>query len=139
MSTPVQVTGLTGVIAIAAANDVSYALQTDGAGGGIVWAWGKNNYGQLGDGSTLSRSTPVRVSGLPGVTAIAASFDSQFAIALASNGQVWAWGANDEGQLGNGTVPNGTTPAVVSTISTARMIAAGSLYALAIDRTARVG
>jgi len=135
-TTPVQVTGLTGVIAIAAANDASYALQTDGAGGGIVWAWGGNAYGQLGDGSTLSRSTPVRVSNLPGVVALSANFNGQFAIALAANGQIWSWGLNTSGQIGDGSAANATTPATVSTISTARVIGAGAEYALAIDRTA---
>ena len=135
-STPVQVVGLTGVIAIAAGHDASYALQTDGAGGGIVWAWGHNNYGQLGDGSTLSRSTPVRVTNLPSVTALSASFNGEFAIALAANGQIWAWGLNTSGQVGNGSTPNGMTPAVVSTISTARIIGAGAEYALAIEANA---
>jgi alpha-tubulin suppressor-like RCC1 family protein len=135
-TTPVQVTGLTGVVAIAAALDASYALQTDGAGGGIVWAWGNNSVGQLGDGSALSRVTPVRVVGLPSVTAIATGYLAQYALALAANGQVWAWGLNGDGQMGNGTVANGTTPAPVSIIATARMIGAGSAYALAVDRTA---
>jgi alpha-tubulin suppressor-like RCC1 family protein len=135
-ATPVQVTGLTGVIAIAAGRLASYALQTDGAGGGIVWAWGSNATGQLGDGSTLNRSTPVRVSNLPGITAIAAGYRSDAAMALAGNGQIWAWGRNHVGQLGIDSLTDALTPATVSTITSARQLAAGSDWMLAIEANA---
>jgi alpha-tubulin suppressor-like RCC1 family protein len=135
-NTPVQVTGLTGVIAIAAGRDASYALQTDGAGGGIVWAWGNNDHSQLGDGSTLPRSTPVRVLNVPGATAIAAGFDGEFAAALATTGHVWAWGRNEFGAAGNGTTADGVVAAPVSTVARARAIGAGSKFALAIDASA---
>ncbi|MFP2913744.1 RCC1 domain-containing protein, partial [Pyxidicoccus sp. 3LFB2] len=68
-STPVQVQGLTGVVAIAANDFDTLALKADGT----VWAWGNNSYGQLGDGTAPNdRSTPVQVQGLTGVVAIAA-------------------------------------------------------------------
>jgi alpha-tubulin suppressor-like RCC1 family protein len=135
-NTPVQVVGLTGIVAIAAARQASYALQTDGAGGGIVWAWGDNTFGQLGDGSNLSRSTPVRVLNVPSAIAISAGYGAQFGVALAANGQVWAWGHNDLGQVGNGTTADATEGKAVSTISAARVIGAGSEYALAIEANA---
>ena len=65
--TPVPVSGLTGVVAIAGGVGHSLALKSDGT----VWAWGYNGTGQLGDGSTTNRVTPVPVSGLSGVVAIA--------------------------------------------------------------------
>src|SRR5262249_3858432 len=68
-------------------------------------------------------------------TAIAAGFQAQFGLALAANGQVWAWGYNGDGQVGNGSTADATTAAPVSTISAARVIAAGYQYALAIDRS----
>ena len=135
-TTPVQVTGLTGVIAVAAARYNSYALQTDGAGGGIVWAWGDNQFGQLGDGSTLTRSTPVRVSNLPSITALGVGFNSLFAAVLAGNGQVWTWGRNDFGQVGNDSLVDALTPVAAPTIGTARMVTSGLDYAIAIDATA---
>ena len=55
---------------------------------GTPYAWGSNEYGQLGDGTTISRLTPVQVSGLTGVTAIAAGY--WYSLALKSDGTVWA-------------------------------------------------
>jgi alpha-tubulin suppressor-like RCC1 family protein len=102
VNTPVQVTGLTGVKAVAAGGYHSLALKNDGT----VWAWGYNLYGQLGNGTYTNTSpfgivTPVQVIGLTGVTAIAGG--GYNSLALNSDGTVWVWGGNDQGQLGNGT------------------------------------
>jgi len=56
-SLPVQVSGLTNIVAIATGDQHSLALRSDGT----VWAWGYNGYGQLGDGTTFTRTTPVQV------------------------------------------------------------------------------
>ena len=65
-SSPVKVTGLTGVVALAAGEGHTVALKADGT----VLAWGKNFYGQLGDGTTRHRNSPVvAVPGLTGVVA----------------------------------------------------------------------
>jgi alpha-tubulin suppressor-like RCC1 family protein/PKD repeat protein len=63
------------------------------ASDGTLWAWGLNNHGQLGDGTTETRRTPVQVAALPGgraITAIAGGF--HHSLALASDGSVWSWG-----------------------------------------------
>ncbi|MBD2863349.1 RCC1 domain-containing protein [Paenibacillus oceani] len=80
----------------------SLALKKDGT----VWSWGNNDYGQLGDGTKTSRSAPVQVktgpySGLSHIVAISAG--DYHAVALKSDGTVWAWGYNSQGQLGVGT------------------------------------
>jgi alpha-tubulin suppressor-like RCC1 family protein len=72
------------------------ALRKDGT----VWAWGGNDKGQLGDGTTTGRATPVQVSGLTGVTAMAAGYSHS--LALRGDGTVWCWGDNEAGQLGDG-------------------------------------
>jgi alpha-tubulin suppressor-like RCC1 family protein len=72
------------------------ALRSDGT----VWAWGSNEDGQLGDGTTTNRSTPVQVSGLSNVTAVAAG--ASHSLALRGDGTVWAWGGRNFGQLGDG-------------------------------------
>ncbi|MGC9030112.1 MAG: RCC1 domain-containing protein [Desulfomonilaceae bacterium] len=119
-ATPVQVSGLNDVIAIAAGGGIadgltfpghSLALKSDGT----VWAWGYNGYGQLGDGTTTNRLTPVQVSGLTNVVAIAAG--GLHSLAKKSDGTVWAWGYNGYGQLGDGTTTNRLTPVQVSGIT----------------------
>ena len=136
-ASPVQVVGLTGVVAIAAGHGTSFALQTDGAGTGILWAWGRNDFGQLGDGSTASRTVPVRVLGVASPTRISTSAQGSFAMALQANGQLVAWGANGHGQLGDSTTTNRASAAAVHTLANVRVIGAGADHALAIDATAR--
>ena len=86
-----QVSSLGGVTAIAGGSAHTIALKNDGT----VWAWGYNDYGQLGDGTYGKRTTPVQVSSLIGVTAIAGG--AYHTIALKSDGTVWAWGDNKYG------------------------------------------
>jgi alpha-tubulin suppressor-like RCC1 family protein len=107
---PVEVPGLTGVIAVSASGGSQfgsgsmYALKRDGT----VWAWGRNVYGQLGDGTTTERDAPVLVTGLSSVTAIAAGDDTGYA--LLANGTVWTWGANFYGTLGIGSNTDSSVP-----------------------------
>ena len=139
--TPVQVSGLTGVTAIAGGADVDYSLALKGDGS--VWAWGNNAAGQLGDGTTTSRSAPVQVTGLAGVIAISAGSPSTtengHSLALKSDGTVWAWGYNADGQLGDGTTTNRPTPVQVGGLTGVAAIAAGANHSLALksDGTVR--
>ena len=64
----------------------SMVLKKDGS----VWAWGKNTDGQLGDGSSTSKSTPVQISGISQMIMIAAGYEHS--LALKDDGTVWAWG-----------------------------------------------
>jgi alpha-tubulin suppressor-like RCC1 family protein len=97
---------------------------------GTVWAWGYNANGQLGDGSTTTRSIPTWVSSITGVTAIAAGDNSTYA--LKTDGTVWAWGANSSGQLGDGTQTDRVSPVTVSGLTNVIAIAAGKSHAIAL-------
>ena len=100
-SPPTIVAGLTGVTGIAAGRYFSLALKSDGT----VWAWGFNQYGRLGDGTTSTRLTPVQVSGLTGVVRIATSNENGFAIK--AEGSVWSWGGGYGAVLGNNVLNGG--------------------------------
>jgi len=133
--TPVQVlesteppeTPFTGVKAIAAGSIHSLALKIDGT----VWGWGRNENGQVGDGTTvLNINLPVQASGLTEVIAIAARYNHS--LALKSDGNVWAWGYNYYGQLGDGTNADRNAPVQVQNLAYVVAIACGTLHSTAI-------
>jgi alpha-tubulin suppressor-like RCC1 family protein len=93
-----------------------------------VWAWGFNSLGQLGNGTRANSSTPVPVSGLSGVTTIAAgSFHS---LALRPDGTVWAWGGHMSGELDDGI---SSTPVQVGGLASGTAIAAGAAFSLVVQ------
>jgi alpha-tubulin suppressor-like RCC1 family protein len=96
----------------------------------MVWAWGQNAHGQLGDGTTDERTAPVQVQGLEDVTAIAAH--DRNTLALRGDGTVWAWGDNGRGQLGDGTISYAAAPVQVQNLDSVTAIAAGWGHALAL-------
>jgi len=139
--TPVQVSGLgdgSGVIAIAPRSGSSLALKSDGS----VLAWGDNASGQLGDGTTIAKSTPVPVMGLgPGSGVNAVAMGGSHSLAVKSDGTLWAWGSNSVGQLGDGTFVNAITPVQVHNpagtgfLTGAVAVVAGSDYSLVLEDT----
>jgi len=89
-------------------------LKSDGS----VWTFGRNNMGQLGDNSTTNTSAPIQVRGpgnigfLTGIIDIGAG--NVYSMALRNDGTVWCWGANADGQIGDGTNINRLTPVQVN-------------------------
>jgi len=124
---PVTVNGLSGASAVAAGARHSLAL----LGAGTVMAWGEDRAGQLGDGVIApSDETPVAVSGLSGVTAIAAG--GEHSLALLGAGGAMAWGEDKFGELGDGSFGEASdVPVAVSGLGEVVGIAAGSLHDLA--------
>lgn len=101
------------VIAIAGGDDHSLALTSEGK----VYAWGRNDFGQLGDGTTTRSDSPVPVStlgALAGKTVVAIGGGHSHSLALTSEGLIYAWGFNQNGQLGDGTTANSSEPVAVT-------------------------
>ena len=135
--TPVQVTGLTGIIMISAGSDHSLALDNTGK----VWAWGNDGFGQLGDNAALvHQPTPVAVTGLPTIIDIEAGYNHS--LALDNTGKVWSWGWDAFGQLGdNAALVTQPMPVAVSVAWGANtIIAISSLshHNLVLDNTGKV-
>ncbi|KAA9345757.1 T9SS type A sorting domain-containing protein [Adhaeribacter soli] len=123
--TPVQVTSLSGITAISASPG-SVGILTHSLflkSNGTVWGCGTNSNGQLGDGSTTQRNTPVQVSGLTGIIKINAG--RQHSLFLKNNGNAWAVGNNASGQLGDGTTVQKTTAVQVPGLTNVVAIESG--------------
>ena len=97
---------------------------------GELWDWGRNDVGQLGDGSTTDRHKPVHPEGFAEVTALAGGRGHSFA--LLSDGSVLAWGFNPLGQLGDGTTTNRLTPVQLLSLANVKVIAAGNSHSVAL-------
>jgi uncharacterized repeat protein (TIGR01451 family) len=136
-NTPVQVSGLTNVAKVAAGGGQggghTLALRNDGT----VWAWGFNGFGAVGDGTFLQRLSPVQVTTLANVTALAAGRDHS--LALRNDGTVWSWGRNFSGELGQvDFATDQNRPVQVFWLSGVTAIAAGEEFCLALEPNGRV-
>lgn len=137
-TTPVAVVGLPSgpVKALVSSWQGSGALMADGS----YYDWGFNKTGQLGDGKTTNGTSAVRVS-LPATVAQVSQGGLSGAngqtLALLSNGQLWAWGNDASGQLGNGTKNNASTPIRITlpTGVTFTQVNSGGATSYAIDST----
>lgn len=97
-TSPLLVSGLSNVSRISGGYIHSVTLVSDGT----VWTWGNNRYGQLGDGSTIEeRLTPVQVMNIGNIINVATK--GWHNLALNTEGRVFSWGNNSNGQLGDGT------------------------------------
>ncbi len=126
-SQPIQVRGLADVTGLPVGGwRHATVIKNDGS----AWAWGMNDFGQIGDGGTSSPGTPVLVVGPSDVTAIADG--DLHTIGLRSDGSVWTWGHNGYGQLGDGTLTDRSTPVQVPDFLDATAAAGGSTHTVAV-------
>jgi len=122
---PTFAAGLFALLTAAPSHAATAALPLLAAGGvhslyvtsdGKLWAMGDNSYGQLGDGTTTDRTTPVQVMVAPGVPAtnvIAVAAGQDHSLYVTSDGKLWAMGDNSCGQLGDGTTTGSPWPVQV--------------------------
>jgi alpha-tubulin suppressor-like RCC1 family protein len=132
---PLPIPTLVDVAAISAGPRHSLALMKDGT----VRAWGFNRWGQVGDGTTVNRATPVVVTGVRDAVAVAAGRD--FSLALLNDGSVMAWGNQFEGATGRTVAADnlaGPTPMPVPGARAVKAIAAGSSHALALTEAGTI-
>jgi alpha-tubulin suppressor-like RCC1 family protein len=118
---------------LASGNNFSLYINTDQT----VWAWGYNNFGQLGDNTNISRTSPKQIQGLHNVVSVAAG-SYYHSAALISDGTVWTWGYNGNGQLGDGTTNSRQTPVLVTGLTNITAISTGDQFTLALDTSGNV-
>lgn len=104
--------------------------------GGGVRAWGWNDFGQLGRGTTTGSTAIHTVPGLSNIRSVAAG--GAHSLALKEDGTVWAWGYNGQGQLGTGSTTDSWVPVQVAGLTGVVAIAAGGFHSLAVDSGGRV-
>jgi alpha-tubulin suppressor-like RCC1 family protein len=95
---------------------------------GTIWAWGFNEYGQLGDGTTDWKSSPVQIGSLTNWSKIVCGYNNRYA--TKTDGTLWGWGDNYYGQLGEGFDQNITktsSPIQIGSLTTWINISVGSI------------
>jgi alpha-tubulin suppressor-like RCC1 family protein len=130
---PAQVSGISNVWAVAGGQWHTVAADTNGT----VWTWGSNvdgsanGNGELGDGTYTNHYTPLAISGVSNVIAVAAG--ASHSMALRSDGTVWTWGDNGSGKLGIGS-SGGNTNVPVQAVGLTQMIGitAGAYHSVAL-------
>jgi alpha-tubulin suppressor-like RCC1 family protein len=116
----------------------TFAIAVNSAG--RVYAWGRGNEGELGNGSFTNRSRPVKVHLPKGVKVSSARAGFEFAIALTTTGKVLTWGSGGSGALGNGRRANHDLPVLVRLPRGVRVtaVSAGDDFAVALTTSGRV-
>lgn len=99
-----------------------------------LWSWGRNNYGQLGDGTNTDKLQPIQI----GTSANwkYGSCGGGHGMGIKADGSLWAWGWNDYGQLGNGTYTSSNTPIQIP--GNWKQVSAGMLFTAAVTQDGKL-
>ena len=133
-SSPVQVGTLTNWKQITISQSPTLAIKTDGT----LWSWGGNDTGGLGVGNTIYYSSPIQVGSLTSWKQVATNghydgaSDKFHTFGIQTNGTLWAWGYNSNGQLGVGNVSSYSSPIQVGTLTTWKQVSPGVNHVAAI-------
>jgi len=124
---PQQIGALTDWASVASGHIFMLALKTDGT----IWSiGGSNTVGQLADGTTISKSSPIQIGALTNWISIASG--GGHGAAINSSGALWMWGSNTDGQLADGTLDSKSSPIQVGSLTDWKQVSCGQLYTLAL-------
>jgi len=104
------------------------AIKTDGS----LWAWGDNDCGQLGDGTTKNRTSPVRIGTSNDWKSVSINGIGDSTFAIKTDGTLWAWGHNYYGNLGDGTTTDRYVPTRIGTATNWKSVSGGVEHTVAI-------
>jgi len=112
-SSPKQVGSLTNWLTVVTQNNSTLAIKTDGT----LWSWGLNAYGQLGLQNTTYYSSPKQVGASTNWSKVTTAYYG-FTIAIKTDGTIWSWGRNNNGQLGLGNITYYSSPKQIGALTT---------------------
>jgi alpha-tubulin suppressor-like RCC1 family protein len=129
----VTAAGITNAVEVQARNEATCVLLADGT----VKCWGLNEGGRLGTGVPgYAITTPTLVSGLSGVAQLSMGWEAS--CARKTDGTVWCWGNNYDGQVGDGTYTLRSTPVQITGLTNAKEIASGENHTCAVKEDSTV-
>jgi alpha-tubulin suppressor-like RCC1 family protein len=111
-SSPTQIGALTNWLNVAPTNTGGLAVKNNGT----LWAWGRNQFGELGQSDTVARSSPVQIGALTNWEKVAGLSIS--CLAKKTDGTLWAWGWGSAGLIGDNTTINRSSPVQVGALTT---------------------
>jgi alpha-tubulin suppressor-like RCC1 family protein len=126
-SSPKQVGALTDWLKVSGGFQWFFAIKQNGT----LWAWGDNNRGQLGQGNTTNYSSPKQIGALTNWKTLSTN-RRYAALAIKTDNTLWAWGQNDEGQLGLGNKVDRYSPVQVGTLSNWSVVSTGVGHAVVV-------
>jgi alpha-tubulin suppressor-like RCC1 family protein len=128
---PTEVTRLgTSVQQVSTGRDHTCAVKKDGS----LWCWGRNDFGQIADGTTTYQSTPNQVKNL-GTSVASVSAGSFHTCVVKKDGSLWCWGGNDSGQLGDGSTTTRMKPVQVQGVgSSITLVSAGNRHTCSLTK-----
>jgi len=100
---------------------------------GTLWAWGGNSVGELGDGTTVLKSSPIQIGTANNWFTISSEPLGRFTLALTTANQLYGWGENNQGQIGQVNTTNYSSPIVIHSTSSWTAISAGRYHSMAIS------
>jgi len=126
-SSPTQIGALTTWLQVDAGGEYNIAaIKTDGT----LWTWGNNTYGQIGDNTTQSKSSPVQVGALTNWAQVSEGY--QTVMAVKTDGTLWGWGRNQSGQIGDNSITQRNSPVQIGSLTTWAAVSSGNGATIAI-------